>query len=97
MLLGNMYIKFGNILRCAASAGIFLMWGELLFRAVQLFRHTVHIVKGTTLPKSCFHIEVCSILLIFPLYCKGFGAEMGAGEGERVEFHAATEHGQNRQ
>ena len=86
-----MYTKFGNILKCAASAGIFLMWGKLPFKAVQLFRHTVHIAKGTTLPKGCFHIEVCPISLIFSLYCKGFGAEMGAGE--RVEFHVATEHG----
>jgi hypothetical protein len=94
MLLDNMYIKIGNILRCAASARILLMWGELPFGAVQLFRHTVHIAKGTTLPKGCLHIELCSISLIFSLYSKIFGAQMGAGE--RVEFHAATEHGQNR-
>ena len=88
MLLGNMYIKFGNILRRAASAGIFLIWQEQPFGAVQLFRHTIHTIKSTTLPKGCFHIEVCLILLIFPLYCKGFGSEMGAGE--RLQFHAAT-------
>ena len=69
--------------------------GGTAFWAVQLFRHTVHIAKGTTLPKGCLHIELCSISLIFPLYSKTFGAEMGAGE--RVEFHAATEHGQNKQ
>jgi hypothetical protein len=33
--------------------------------------------------------------LIFFFYFKGFGAEMGAGE--RGEFLAATQHGQNRQ
>jgi hypothetical protein len=71
------------------------MWGKLPFGAVQLFRPTAHIVKGTRLPKNYFHIEVCPILLIFSLCCKGFGAEMSAGE--RVEFHAATKHGQNRQ
>ena len=95
MLLGNMHIKFGNILKCAASAGIFLIWGELPFGAVQLFRHTVHTAKVTTLPKGCSHIEVCLVSLIFPLYCKEFGEEMGVGE--RVEFHAATQHGQNKQ
>ena len=66
MLLGNMYIKFGDILRCAASAGIFLIWWEQPFGAVQLFRHTIHTAKGTTLPKGCFHIEVCLISLILP-------------------------------
>jgi hypothetical protein len=75
-----MYTKFENILRCAAFCRNFVDVGELPVGAVQLFRHTVHIAKGTTLPKGCFHIELCSILLIFPLYCKGFGAEMGAGE-----------------
>jgi hypothetical protein len=33
--------------------------------------------------------------LIFSLSSKGFAAEIGAGE--RAEFHAATQHGQNRQ
>src|SRR5882762_12014317 len=35
------------------------------------------------------------MLLIFCFYFKGFGAEMGAGE--RGEFLAAIQHGQNRQ
>ena len=74
-------------MRCAASAGIFLIWREQPFGAVQLFRHTIHTTKGTTLPKGCFPIEVCLMSLIFPLYYKGFGAEMGVGEG--LQFHAA--------
>jgi len=55
----------------------------------------IHIANGTTLPRGCSHIKICSISLILPLYCKGFGKEMGVGE--RAEFHAATQHHQNRQ
>ena len=66
MLLSNMYIKFGNILRCATSAEMLLMWGKLLFGAVQLFWHIVHIAKGSTLLKGCksmFNIiNICSLL-----------------------------------
>jgi hypothetical protein len=40
-------------------------------------------------------MKVCQITLIFLFYCKGFGAEIGAGE--KAEFCAVTQHSQNGQ
>ena len=88
-------INFGSVLRCSASAGISLMQAEQPFGAIQNFWHVVGIASGTTLSKCCLHIKVCQNSLIFPVYSKGTGAEMGTGE--RAEFHAATQHSQNRQ
>ena len=77
MLLGNLYIKFGNILRCAAFAGIFLIWGEQPFGAVQLFRHTVYTVKGTTLPKGCFYNRSMFNIINIPPLLQGFWCRNG--------------------
>ena len=66
------------------------MQAELPFGAIQLFCST-HYNRHYTV-KRLFPYKS---MINSPFYCKGFGAEMGAGEW--AEFCAATQHSQHRQ